>query len=163
MLVEMVMGLKDVPGRLLKALEPISSNGGNIISVVHSRDKVTFVGVNISFKVNDQKTLNKILDALKKEKFEVKDVRVEGKKYFSKKTISFILVGHVIDSDVQDTIDKINEIGLVRDVDVRMRDPEDESAVLMRVNVDEKKYLSLMERIDKICLKKSFMFIREIC
>jgi len=158
----MHIALRDVPGMLVRALEPISSKGGNILSVVHSRGKGSVVGVHIIFRVKDEKTLGKIIAALKKGKYEVEDVQVEGKKYFSKKTISFLIVGHVIDKDIQDTIDRINELGLVRDVDVRMRDPEEESAVLMRVNVDSKKKGKLMERITQICENKRFMLIREV-
>lgn len=162
MLVKMILGLKDVPGMLLKALEPISSSGGNILSVVHMRSRQSVVGVHISFNVADQNTLNRILSSLKKGKFEIKDVQVEGRRYFSKKSISFILLGHVIDSDIQDTIDSVNELGLVSDVDVRMRDPDEESAVLMRVNVDEEKYGTLIDRVGEISEKKGFLFISEV-
>ena len=159
---EMILGLKDVPGMLVKALEPISEKGGNIVSVVHMRGGQDFVGVNIIFKVKDKKTLERISNALKKRSFEVKSITVEGEKYYSKITFSFIYVGHVIDKDIQDTIDRINEIGLVRDVDVRMSDPTKESAVLMRINVDEKSFHPLMSEIEKISKEKKFMLIREV-
>jgi len=37
----MTLSLPDRPGQLLKALEPIAKNGGNIISIVHDRNKVS--------------------------------------------------------------------------------------------------------------------------
>ena len=156
------MGLRDVPGMLVKALEPVSGKGGNIVSVLHSRDKGAFVGVNIVFKVKDQKTLNRILDALKKEGIDIKEVMCEGRHYYSKKTVAFILIGHVIDKDIQDTIDRINEMGHVSDVEVKMSDPEQESAVLMRVDVDEDKKAKLMARLVELSEKKGFKLVREV-
>ncbi len=46
----MTLGLTDRPGSLLAALESIAVNGGNIISIVHSRDRITggYVPVSIS-------------------------------------------------------------------------------------------------------------------
>jgi len=40
-IVSIVVELKDQPGQLLKVLEPISRYGGNIISILHQRDKMT--------------------------------------------------------------------------------------------------------------------------
>ena len=36
---DLTLGLADRPGELVKALEPIAKNGGNIISVLHERGK----------------------------------------------------------------------------------------------------------------------------
>ncbi|MFV9677856.1 MAG: amino acid-binding protein, partial [Methanosarcinales archaeon] len=41
MKVSMSIELKDIPGQLVLALQPISDFGGNIRSVVHHRDKKT--------------------------------------------------------------------------------------------------------------------------
>jgi ACT domain-containing protein len=161
MFVEISLGLKDVPGMLVRALEPISANGGNIVNVVHSRGSGG-VRVNVAFKVGDDKTLERILKALKGLKIEYGQVRVEGHRYFSKRSVSFILVGHVIDSDMQDTIDVINKVGLVRDIDVRMSNPKEESAVMMRVNVDEGRLRALMGRIAELCRRKSFLLVSEV-
>jgi ACT domain-containing protein len=162
MFVELVLGLKDVPGMLVKALEPVSGNGGNIVSVLHSRSKKDLVEVNVGFKVKDQVTLNQILEGLKREKVPYREVTVEGRKYYSKKSVSFILVGHVIDQDIQDTIDRLNKIGLVRDVNVRMSDPDTESAVMMRVNLDEDRTVRLINCVEEICKNKKFLLVREV-
>jgi ACT domain-containing protein len=130
--------------------------------VLHSRGRRDVVEVNIIFNVGDQVTLSRILEALRKAKIKVWDVRIEGRRYYSKTSLSFILLGHVIDQDIQDTIDRINKTGLVQDVDVRMTDPEKESSVLMNVDVDEDKVVELMDCIHGICRRKGFLFIREV-
>ena len=162
MRVDLTLGLKDVPGMLVKALSPISDHGGNILSVLHSRGSGGRVEVNVVFKVRDQSMLDEIVKSLGREKVPVIEAEVEGRHYYRKKSISFILIGHVIDKDIQDTIDRINELGNVSDVDVMMPDPEEKSSVLMNVDVDEKKMGSLVGRIEGICEKKDFILIREI-
>lgn len=36
---DLTLALADRPGQLVKALEPIAKNGGNIISIIHEREK----------------------------------------------------------------------------------------------------------------------------
>ena len=48
MRLDLTLGLADRPGQLLKALEPIAKNGGNIISIVHEREKTSGVYVPVS-------------------------------------------------------------------------------------------------------------------
>ncbi len=162
MKVDMLLELKDVPGSLIRALEPISGHGGNIISVLHSRGEKNRVSVQISFTVHDQASLDLIRKSLRAEKVRISDIKLEGKKYYSKKTISFILVGHVIDTDIRDTIDRINTVGLVSDIDVVMPSPEEKSSVIMNVDVDEKKIDELLGAIDGICDEKKFLLIRSL-
>lgn len=162
MKVDMNLDLKDVPGSLLKALEPISSHGGNIISVLHSRGEKDLVDVKIKFSVRDLASLEIIKKALGEDKIHVNDILVEGREYYSKASLAFILVGHVIDSDVRDTIDRINHLGLVSDIDVIMPDPNKKSSVLMHVDVDEKKLPKLFETVDEICEEKDFLLIKSL-
>jgi len=162
MQVNMSLELKDVPGSLIKAIEPISSHGGNIVSVLHSRGDKDSVIVRIAFTVQDQSSLDIIKKTLELRRIRVKDINVEGKPYFMKKSLSFVLVGHVIDADIRDTIDKINELGLVSDIDIRMLDPEMKSSVLLHVVADKKRIGMLMETVHKICKDKDFLLIRSL-
>ncbi|MBU0762152.1 MAG: hypothetical protein KKD39_03940 [Candidatus Altiarchaeota archaeon] len=162
MRVEMYLGLKDVPGSLVRALEPISSCGGNIVSVIHSRKKADVVGVEVIFDVRDISTLTRIIKELESNQVRVRDVIAEGTRYYSKKILTFLLIGHVIDKDLRDTIDRINALGLVRDVEVRMVNPDDESSVLMRVNVSEEKRKSLYSELHALCSEKGFTIVKEV-
>jgi ACT domain-containing protein len=159
---EMFLGLKDVPGSLIRALEPISSCGGNIISVLHNRKKANMVGVEVIFDVRDNSTLSRMIAELEARQVRVMEVFVEGVRYYSKKTLTFLLIGHVVDSDLRDTIDRINSLGLVRDVEVRMINPKDESSVLMRVNVSQEKEKKLYDELARICKSKKFALLGEV-
>ncbi|MFH1788931.1 MAG: ACT domain-containing protein, partial [Candidatus Altiarchaeota archaeon] len=101
MKVELELGLRDVPGSLISALQPISDSGGNILSVVHMRDSGERVGVKVVFNVVDVESLERIKRLLVKGKVHVSEISVEGRKYFSKKSVSFLFIGHVIDTDMQ--------------------------------------------------------------
>ncbi|MFC2162895.1 ACT domain-containing protein [Candidatus Altiarchaeota archaeon] len=160
--VELTLGLKDLPGMLVAALKPISDKGGNIKGIMHSRGARDTVQVVVTLSVKDQSTLANIIKALKASKTSVRKVRCEGRKYYTKKNMSLLLIGHVIDTDIQDTIDRLNSMGLVSDVDVRMADPDDRSSVLMKIEVDEKKESELKTIIGDICNKKNLIMIPEI-
>lgn len=162
MKVDMNLILKDVPGMLIRVLEPISKYGGNIISVIHSRGGKEFVGVRILLEVRDKLSLNRIKRALERERIRISDIFLEGKRYYSKRTISFILIGHVIDTDIQDTIDRINTVGMVSDIDVVMPSPEKKSSVIMNVDVDEKKSKKLVILLEEICKEKGFLLVRSL-
>lgn len=51
MRIRLTLGLTDRPGTLLKALERIAANGGNIISIIHSREQLTGGYVPVSLSV----------------------------------------------------------------------------------------------------------------
>lgn len=162
MKIDMVLRVWDVPGMLVKALEPISGHGGNIISVTHSRAEKDLVSVQVSFKVNDESSLELIKKALEKQKIRVAQIQVEGRKYYLKKSLSFLLIGHVIDSDIQDTIDRINKVGLVSGLEVVMPSPDEKSSVLMEAEIDEKHYGKLIGVVSGICSEKGFLLVRSL-
>lgn len=49
---DLTLALADRPGQLLKALEPIAKNGGNIISIIHERETHTGGYVPVSLVVD---------------------------------------------------------------------------------------------------------------
>ena len=162
MIVNMCLGLRDVPGNLIRALDPISSHGGNIISVLHSREKKDLVEVNITFEIKDESYLNLIKKEIKKTKIRIHEITVEGRRYHSKKKLDVVLIGHVIDNDIRDTVDRINAVGLVSDLGVTMPSPEEKSSVIMSIDVDGKKMSKLMTIVDKISKEKDFLAVKSL-
>jgi ACT domain-containing protein len=162
MIVHMQLQLKDVPGSLIRVLEPISSHGGNILSVLHSRDEKKTVSVQIVFKISDLSMLELVKNALRQRSIHTTRIDIEGRKYYARKIVDCMLVGHVIDTDLQDTIDRINKVGLVSDLDVVMPSPEEKSSVLLQVEVDERKAGSLLSSIREICREKKFLLVRSL-
>jgi len=64
---DLTLALADRPGQLLKALEPIAKNGGNIISVIHEREKPAegFVPVSLVVDFPSKWNLRKTIDDLR--------------------------------------------------------------------------------------------------
>lgn len=162
MKVDMTLELKDVPGSLLRALEPISGYGGNIVSVLHSRSGRGPVEVHVGFTIKDQETLDLVKKELKKQSVRFSGISVEGKRYYSKKSLSLIMIGHIIDRDMQDSIDRINKLGLVSAADVSMPAPEEKSSVMFEIEVDNGKAEKLDGVIQRICEEKKFLLITSI-
>ena len=65
---DLTIALADRPGQLIKALEPIAKNGGNIISIIHEREEPSsgFVPVNLVVDFPSKWNLKKTINDLKK-------------------------------------------------------------------------------------------------
>jgi ACT domain-containing protein len=120
MRITMDLELKDIPGQLVKALEPISDAGGNIVSVVHHHEQRTSRGtipLQVVFDIEDG------LGALR-EKLQsrgIKVVRFNQIRLLERKTV--VLVGHIIHSDIKDTIEQIDSTGYAEVVELAMSMP----------------------------------------
>lgn len=120
MRITMDLELKDIPGQLVKALEPISDAGGNIVSVVHHHEQRTdrgTIALQVIFDLEDG------WEPLK-EKLESRDIRIarfNQMRLLEHKAV--LLVGHIIHSDIRDTIDRIDSTGYAEVVDLAMSMP----------------------------------------
>ena len=99
--------LVDEPGELLRALEPIAENGGNLLSIFHERGSVTPRGripVEIDLECAPQQ-FEGIVEALRDHGINVIKADAE---HFGEE-ISVLLIGHLIAEDLSDTIEQIEE------------------------------------------------------
>lgn len=156
--------LKDTPGSLVKAIEPISSKGGNIQSIVHlhylkENDEIP---VEIIFEIKDIEALEGIKSLLNKESIKIFDINIEGKKYYKKRSKTVIMIGHIIDKNIMDTIDRINEVGMVYDLSVTMKSPEDVSVCMMKIECDESHNELVNKKLGEICKEKKFLLISDL-
>jgi len=64
---DVTLALADKPGNLVRALEPIAKNGGNIISIIHERGKPSegFVPVSLVLDFPSKWNLRKTINDLK--------------------------------------------------------------------------------------------------
>ena len=150
--------LKDIPGELIRALTPISNMGVNIFSVIHLREKKTDGRVPVRVVINDidSKLLNEVIAKLEN----IDIIATKVNESIRKTDIDIVVVGHVVDTDVRDTIDRINEFGLVVDLDLSMPDPYKESSARMKVIIETDKLKDLCNELDKISKEKNLLFIK---
>ncbi len=96
MKVRLTLGLVDRPGTLLNVLEQIAIHGGNIISIIHNRDRITagYVPVSINVEFPSSEQLEKA-----KSSIESIGVPVMESETLEKKVETFLLIG-AIDIDL---------------------------------------------------------------
>lgn len=163
MIVSMTLELKDIPGQLVLALAPISELHGNIMSVVHQHEEKTPRGtipVQITFEI-DQKVLNGLIERL--EDSGVKVARVGEERLRS--SVSVVLIGHIIHSDIGDTIDRIDSSGFAEVVDLSLSMPAIEktsSAYLVINAIGEKELKKALGLLRDVASKKDLLMIEPI-
>ncbi|HIP34430.1 MAG TPA: ACT domain-containing protein [Methanothermococcus okinawensis] len=150
--------LRDSPGELLKVLTPISEMGINIHSVIHLREKKSDgkVPVRIVLEDLDENTLEKIVEKLEDSGIVVTKVNNNVRKM----DIDVVVIGHVVDTDIRDTIDRFNKYGLVVDLDLTMPHPFKESSARMRIVVESDKLEDLCREMERISKEKDLLFIK---
>ncbi|MHC1629393.1 MAG: amino acid-binding protein [Methanoculleaceae archaeon] len=110
MRVSMKLEIQDRPGQLVAALTPISDVGANIIAVIHQRDQVQDLDVIDVQVVIDipRDLLDDLLERLNQRN--VKVVRM-GEEHLLF-THHIIMIGHIVQTDLGDTLDQIDRSGL---------------------------------------------------
>jgi ACT domain-containing protein len=104
-LIILTVTIVDEPGELLRSLKPISEKGGNLLSIYHERGNVTPRG-HVPIEVDVEATpdrFDKIVNALREAGINV--IRAGTERYSERLTI--LLSGHIIDTDLSDTITRI--------------------------------------------------------
>jgi ACT domain-containing protein len=114
--------LVDEPGELLRALEPVADNGGNLLSIFHERGNVTPRG-HIPVEVDLEATPERfevIVEALRDAGVNV--VRAGSEEYSEELVV--LLVGHLVDTDLSDTLSRIEDCGGASIDDVALSAPD---------------------------------------
>lgn len=114
--------LADEPGQLLAALHPIADNGGNLLSIYHERGNKTPRGripVEVDFEATPEH-FEGIVEALRSEGVNVMQAGTE--RYAEEVTL--LLFGHLIDTDLSDTLSRIEACASASVADVSLAAPQ---------------------------------------
>ena len=150
MKISMDIELTDIPGQLVLALKPVSDLGGNILSVLHQRDKKTPSGripVQLVLEI-EERELDRLVERLKER--DVNVVRI-GKERL-KESMVVLLIGHIVHTDLRETIDSIDSTGFAEVVELSLSMPgvdkkSSASVTLSAIGKEElKEALSILER-----------------
>jgi ACT domain-containing protein len=117
----MKLEMKDSPGQLVAALKPMSEVGGNIIAVIHQRepdlDNDT-LNVQIVLELPEGR-LDKLILLLKEQGVHIQ--RIGEERLLYKRTV--ILIGHLMHTDLSDTVDQIDSTGFAEVCELAMSMP----------------------------------------
>ena len=161
MRMDLVLELLDSPGQLVKALEPISTVGANLVTVIHKRDYKNDNG-NVPVQLTlegEHEDLQGIVKRFEDLGFSI--IEMDG--VVRKEKISTIIFGHIVDQDLRDTMDRINELDGVVIVafDIKL-DGEDKSTALINIEADVGRKQTVFDKIAEIAEEKNLLVINEV-
>ncbi len=161
MKIDLVLELLDSPGQLVKALEPISVFGANLVTVIHKRDYKNENGnVPVQLTIEgEHEDLKKIVNRYEGLGFSI--IEMDG--VVLKEKITTILFGHIVDQDLRDTMDRINELDDVVIVafDIKLNG-EEKSTALINIEAGIGRKQVVFNRIAEIAEEKELLVINEV-
>lgn len=119
--------LADEPGELLSALEPIAAHGGNLLGVHHERGDLTPRG-RVPVEIDVECPAGRFDDLVEALRGAGVTVVRAGEDRFTD-TVVVILVGHLVETDLSDTLERIQSDGTVDVTDVALTAPEGTESV----------------------------------
>lgn len=155
--------LVDKPGELLRALRPISENGGNLLSIFHERGNVTPRG-HIPIEIDIEATPERyeaIVEAFREEGINV--IQAGTERY--SETLTIILSGHIVDTDLSDTLSRIRETTSSSITDFSLAAPagtKDVSSARLHLAVEEGKVDATLSEIRTIATQKDLTIIEPL-
>lgn len=162
-IVSIVVELKDQPGQLIKALEPMSNFGGNVLGILHQREKMTplkRIPVEISLKI-DEKKLEDLVNTLNESGVivrEYNEIRLIA-------TTSALLVGHIVHTDLSDTIKHVDSTGYAEVVEMHISMPQlnEPSTAMVTISATGKdKLKEAMNLLNRVCGSKGILVIEPL-
>jgi len=152
--------LADEPGELLNALRPIAEAGGNLLSIYHERGNLTPRG-RIPVEVDVECAPGRfdgVVEALREAGVNV--VQAGEERYGEEVTV--VLVGHLIDTDLSDTLKRFEECASASVVDVSLSAPQgtdDVSSARLRLAAEAERVSSALATVREIATEKELLVI----
>ena len=159
----MKLEMKDSPGQLVAALRPISDVGGNIITVIHQREpgsRGDTLDVQIVLELPERR-LDELVSLLKKEGVHIQ--RIGEERLLYRRTV--ILIGHLMHTDLSDTIDRIDSTGFAEVSELSMSMPainERSSSRLTIRSVTKEDMERAIEILRSVCREKDLLLIEPL-
>jgi ACT domain-containing protein len=162
-MISLEVKIPDSPGSLIELIKPISNNGGNIYGIYHHHDKKVnnMIPVNVTFDLPKEikdVSLKKIKEDLDKKNIKIEKITVD----VEKRHIIVILMGHVFDTDVVDTITRLADKGInVAELQAKFTGINEISTVKFKLDFpDWMSQTELMKEMNEICEEKNLFLIR---
>lgn len=161
MRMNLILEILDVPGQLVSILSPIGELGANLVTIVHKREIKADEGkvpVQITLE-GERENLQAVTDKFK----EMGVNLLEVDDTIKKEKLSTILYGHIIDTDLRDSVDKINAVDglVVSDLQLKL-DGELKSTALLTIELDVGKREIAYDKVMEIAKEKDFLVIDEV-
>nr|WP_279527355.1 amino acid-binding protein [Halospeciosus flavus] len=155
--------LVDEPGELLAALQPISENGGNLLSIFHERGSLTprgHIPVEVDLECTPRQ-FERIIDALREGGVNV--IQAGAERYGEEVTV--LLIGDLIETDLSDTLSRIEECARASVVDFSLTDEEGmegRSSARVRIAAQEGSISEALETVREVGAEKELKVVEPL-
>jgi len=155
--------LVDEPGELLRALDPIANNGGNLLSIYHERGNLTprgHIPVEVDLEATEAQ-FDVIVDALREAGVNV--IQAGAERYGEELTV--VLVGHLVETDLSDTLRRFTDCGGMSVADVSLSAPagtEGRSSARFRLVATEGQSASALDTVRAVADEKGLDVIEPL-
>ncbi|HXX55651.1 MAG TPA: amino acid-binding protein [Methanoregula sp.] len=159
----MKLEMKDSPGQLVAALKPISDVGGNIRAVIHQREPDSTsdtLDVQIVLELPEGR-LEKLISLLRKQGVHIQ--RIGEERLLYQRTV--ILIGHLMHTDLSDTVDRIDSTGFAEVSELSMSMPavHERSSSRLTIKARSKEDMeSALSILRKVSATKSLLLIEPL-
>ncbi|MBO5547197.1 hypothetical protein PED39_05100 [Methanomassiliicoccales archaeon LGM-RCC1] len=163
MIVNAELFVNDLPGQLMGSLEPVSLVNGNILGVVHNRDKIidNRICVNITFEVDD-KQLERLKDLWKAKDIVISSLGSVHETF----TMHYILIGDVNAQYIEGLLKKVNEATTLDEINVSYSSKSIKTASHTSLITVKARYEDNLEKIDSIlrkeCKRANITYVRGV-
>jgi ACT domain-containing protein len=146
----MKLEMKDAPGQLVAVLKPISEVGGNIVAIIHQHDPTPgeTISVQIVLTLPDGK-LDELVALIKKQGGNI--LRINEERLLFKQTV--IMIGHLMHTDLSDTVDQIDKTGFAEVTELSMMMPAVNERSSSRITI---------KAVSKSDMERALIILREV-
>lgn len=155
--------MKDTPGQLIRALKPISETGGNIIAVIHQRDSASHsdvIDVQVVIELAEGKIQN-LIDKMRQQGVTVQ--RIGTERLIHRR--SLIMIGHIMHTDLTDTVDHIDKTGYAEVSELQLVMPAIAEPTSARIIIKASNEASMVKAVDilrEVAKKKEILVIEPL-
>jgi ACT domain-containing protein len=160
--VSMKLEMKDSPGQLVAALKPISEVGGNIRAVIHQREPGSGDTLDVQIVLElPEGRLEKLVALLKEQGVHIQ--RIGEERLLYERTV--ILIGHLMHTDLSDTVDQIDSTGFAEVSELAMSMPAVHERSSSRITIkaiskdDMEEAIAILRRVS---VQKSLLLIEPL-
>ena len=161
MLVNADIYVKDIPGQLVSALEPMSTVNANIIGVVHSREQMVSgrIAVNLTFDIDPD-----MIDRLK-EIWKSNDVIVAKiGSAIDLRNIVFMIIGDLTAATADELVAGAKDVAEIQSKDIRVSsNSSGRNTCMVSIKVKTEEEITALDRyFSEGCRSKGYTYIRGV-
>jgi ACT domain-containing protein len=163
MMVNAQLYVKDLPGRLVESLEPISLVNGNIVSVIHDREQIVNqrICIDVTFEIKGGSELDQLKDIWKKKDVVIAKIGSVYKTF----TMEYLLIGQFRASFVESLIDDASSKISLESADVNFSSKNATSTRTVMISVELKTERDLKDFdafLAEACRKNNIVYVRRL-